>query len=150
MKTLFLAAVLCTFFVAPVSAALPGGEALAELILGEFDSNADSKLDAGEWQNGVGGSFDKMDGNADGSITEDEAGAFESDISNKIGSIGATLVVTLIKKVLMSLDGNKDSLVSRAEYDKLSTDMFSKLDADKDSFSTKAELADLPLKLVGA
>jgi hypothetical protein len=149
MKTLILTALLA-LAIAPLHAAVPGGEALAELILGEFDSNSDTKLDSGEWQNGVGESFDKMDGNADGSVTEAEIGAFESDIANKTGSIAAVLVITLIKKVLLSLDSNKDSLVSRAEYDKLTNDMFSKLDADKDTFSTKTEIADLPLKLVGA
>jgi hypothetical protein len=148
MKTLILT-VLLALAIAPVQAAIPGGEALADLILGEFDSNSDTKLDSGEWQNGVGESFDKMDVNADGSVTEAEIGAFESDIATKTGSLAATLVVTLIKQILLSLDTNKDSLVSRAEYDKLTNDMFSKLDADKDTFSTKSEIADLPLKLVG-
>jgi len=134
--------------VSSLHAAIPGGEALASLISGEFDTNSDDILDAGEWQTGIGGSFDKMDSNGDGSIAPDEAGSLESEIADKTGELAAALVVALIKQVIASLDTDGDKLVSRKEYGKLSLEVFTKLDADKDSSLTQAELADLPLKLL--
>jgi hypothetical protein len=129
-------------------AAVPGGETLAELILGEFDMDDDAKLTATEWQSGIKGSFNQMDKNADGAITAEELDAFQPDIANRTGQIAASVVVVLIKQILMSMDGNADSKVDNKEYEGLSAGLFAKLDADKDSFATKLELADLPLKII--
>jgi hypothetical protein len=137
-------------FTAISQAAVPGGETLAELILGEFDTDDDAKLTATEWQQGIGGSFSQMDKNADGFITPEELDAFQPDIANKTGEIAASVVVILIKQILMSMDSNADSKVDKKEYEGLSSGLFTKLDTDKDGSAAKSELADLPLRIIVA
>jgi hypothetical protein len=143
-----LSALALCLLAAPVSAAVPGGEALADLITGEFDSNADALIDSGEWQSGIGSSFAKLDANGDGSISLDEADTLKSDVATQTGDLGAAVVVVLIRQVLASLDTDGDQLISRAEYDKLSQDIFAKLDADKNNALNRIELAELPLKII--
>lgn len=136
------------FAMPSLHAAVPGGEALASLISGEFNTNSDNKLDAGEWQTGIGESFGKLDANGDGSIAPDETDSRNDDIASKTGDLAALLVVGLIKQVIASLDTDGDKLVSRKEYDQLSLGIFTKLDVDKNNRLSQAELADLPLKLL--
>jgi Ca2+-binding EF-hand superfamily protein len=133
----------------PTHASLPGGDALAGLIIGEFDANSDTKLDTGEWQSGVGGSFDTMDKDGDSHLSAPEASSFHSDVASKTGTTMATVIVALIEKVIMSLDKDNDGKVSRTEYQTLSNSMFTKLDADHDGTATTAELAQLPTKMLG-
>lgn len=130
------------------SSAIPGSEALAGLIMGEFDTNSDTKLDHGEWQGGIGDSFADLDGNADGSIASDELDGIKGDVASKTGDLTAGVLVAIIKQIILSLDSDKDKLVSRKEYDTLSNSVFEKLDADKDKSLTSAELAELPVKLI--
>ncbi|MBE2283306.1 MAG: hypothetical protein IAE77_07575 [Prosthecobacter sp.] len=134
--------------VVPSMAALPGADALAKLIAKEFDTNADEKIDAGEWQTGVADGFTQLDSSADGSIQTDEVYDLKGDIAEESGDIAALLIVELIKQVLTGLDTDKDKAVSRKEYDELSQSIFGRLDADKNSHLTLAELAELPLKMV--
>lgn len=134
--------------VVPSMAALPGTESLARLIAKEFDTNADEKIDAGEWQTGVADGFTQLDSNADGSIQTDEVDDLKEDIAEESGDIAALLIVELIKQVLTGLDTDKDKAVSRKEYDELSQSIFGRLDADKNGHLTLAELAELPLKMV--
>lgn len=137
-----------TLMIGSIHAAVPGGEALAGLITDEFDTNSDQVLDAGEWQAGIGESFGKLDANGDGSIAPDEAGSLSSEIAEKTGELAAALVVGLIKQAIASLDSDGDNLVSRKEYNKLSLDIFGKLDTNKNNSLTQTELADLPVKLL--
>lgn len=129
-------------------AAVPGAEALAKLIAQEFDTNADGLLDQGEWQNGIGGSFDKMDTNRDGSIKPEEVDAMGDDIAAEAGDIGGVVLVALIKQALLTLDQDGDKAVSRKEFDALTDGIFTKLDADKSASLTPAELSDLPVKML--
>ncbi len=132
----------------PSFAAVPGAESLAKLIAHEFDTNSDDILDEGEWQNGISGSFDKMDANRDGSIKTEEVDRLSNDISAEAGDIGGAIIVALIKQVLLTLDTDKDKAVSRKEYDTLTDGIFTKLDADKNSSLTLAELSELPVKIL--
>ena len=132
----------------PLPAAVPGGEALAGIILDQFDTNSDKMLDPGEWQGWIGASFGDLDGNGDGSIAADEVDGLKGDLASETGDFTAGLLVAIIKQVIVSLDTDKDKLVSRKEYDTLSNDVFDKLDADKNKSLTNGELADLPLKLI--
>lgn len=125
----------------------PGGAALAALISGEFDTNSDDVIDSGEWHAGIQASFTKLDVNQDGSIALDEVDALKTDVSAQAGELGATLVLTLIRGVLASLDTDQNRLVSRQEYEKLTQDIFTRLDADKSLSLNHAELAALPLKI---
>jgi hypothetical protein len=129
-------------------AALPGAELLAKLILSEFDTNSDDAVDSGEWQSGIGGSFGKLDGNSDDSIQADEVDGLTKDIAESTGDLAAGLIVTLIKQAILSLDSDDNKLVSHKEYDSLSTDIFTRLDADKDNSLSLAELSDLPVKMI--
>ncbi|MFO1483826.1 MAG: hypothetical protein U1F71_10750 [Verrucomicrobiaceae bacterium] len=147
MKCL-LAACSLIICLSTASAALPGAESLAKLIAKEFDTNSDENIDAGEWQSGIADGFTKLDTNGDGSIKAEEADHLKADIAEESGDIAATLIVALIKQVLTSLDTDKDTAVSRKEYDELSLSIFGKLDADKNNNLTLAELAELPVKLV--
>lgn len=132
---------------AVAQAAVPGGDALAALIEGEFDTNADSLIDSGEWQTGISASFDKLDTNADGSLALDEADSLKSDIAPEAGELGAAVVVALIRQVLIALDTDNNQLVSREEFNQLSGDVFAKLDTDKSNGLNRAELANIPLHL---
>lgn len=147
MKPL-LTTLLFVFGACTLHAAVPGAESLAKLIAHEFDTNSDDILDQGEWQNGIAGSFDKLDVNRDGSIKTEEVDRLSNDISAEAGDIGGVIIVALIKQVLLTLDTDDDKAVSRKEYDTLTDGIFAKLDADKTASLTLAELAELPVKIV--
>ena len=134
----------------PSLAALPGAEALAGLILGEFDLNADSIVDAGEWQAGVEKGFDEMDANGDGSLSEAELDGLAGPISEGAGGIVADVLTGLIKRIVMTLDKNGDKLVSKAEYLAGCEKIFKMLDANQDGQLSKVELLDLPAKWLGS
>ena len=147
MKPLLLTS-LFMFTAHTLRAAVPGAETLARLITHEFDTNSDGNLDQGEWQNGIAGSFDKLDTNHDGSIKPDEVDAMSNDISAEAGDIGGVIIVALIKQALLALDQDGDKVVSRKEFDALTDGLFTRLDADKNASLTPAELSELPVKIV--
>lgn len=129
-------------------AALPGGDALAGLILDEFDRDADALVGHTEWDRGLSGSFAMLDDNGDGSIAGDEVDALRGEIAKETGDLSAGLIVALVKQAVLALDADQDKLVSRKEYDALALGIFDKLDADKSKSLTRAELTELPLKLI--
>lgn len=140
---------LVMFAAAPVSqAAIPGADLLVNLITKEFDSNADGIIDAGEWQSGCLLGFDQMDANQDGSISVAEIDALKGPIAEEMGDFGASVAVVLIKQILMALDKNGDKLISREEYSTGCEAFFKKLDANGDGQVSKAELAEMPTKLL--
>ena len=145
MKQILLALILLS---SSLNAAIPGAEALGKLITSQFDTNSDALIDQGEWQSGIGNSFEKLDTNQDGTIKGEEIDGLSEDIAKESGSIAGTLVVVLIKQLIMSLDSDSDKAVSRAEYDKPTESIFTKLDADKNASLTLAELSELPSHLV--
>lgn len=144
MRTLLFLLAFCP----SLHAAIPGAESLAKLITTEFDINSDDSIDQAEWKAGIANGFDKLDSNGDGSIKPDEADELQGEIAEESGDFAAVLVVVLIKQVLISLDGDGDKAVSRKEYDTLSSGIFTKLDADKNSSLTLTEMSELPAKLV--
>ncbi|MCB1209443.1 MAG: hypothetical protein KDK97_08960 [Verrucomicrobiales bacterium] len=136
------------FCTAPVHAALPGADALAKLILSQFDANSDSKVDTGEWNEGLSDSFASLDTDGDDSIEMDEIDGISGELNKEAGEAVGVLMTALIKQVLLSLDTNGDKLISKEEFTKLSDAMFAKLDADKDTMLTEVELAELPTKIL--
>jgi Ca2+-binding EF-hand superfamily protein len=137
----------------PLFASQNTGEAggpLAGLILKHFDLNTDEKLDAGEWQEGLRGSFSSLDADADGLIQISEVDALREDIAEDTGELVAGLVLVVIRSILSSLDSDGDKAVSREEFGKLSTELFTRMDADKDGTLSREELASLPAKLSAA
>lgn len=129
-------------------AAIPGTDALANLIMKQFDTNSDKLIDAGEWQNGISTSFENLDSNGDGSITAEEIDGIKSEIANETGDLASGLVVGIIKQIIFTLDKDGDKAVSRKEYTEHSAAFFTKLDADSNGSLTQAELAELPVKLL--
>lgn len=141
-------AVLGAFAVYAASAALPGTEPLAKLIIHEFDKNTDDIVNAGEWLSGLAKSFGKIDVNDDNSLHADEVDSLKKDLTEKTGEVTAGLIVALVKQLLMTLDSNGDKLVSLKEYDTLSTNIFTKLDTDKGNSLSLAEISELPVKMI--
>ena len=131
-----------------VFSAIPGADALINLITKEFDANADDLIDTGEWQNGCLRGFDEMDTNQDGSISAAEIEGLKGPISEEIGDFGASVSVLLIKQILMTLDKNGDMLISKQEYLAGCEAFFKKLDANGDGQLSKAEVAELPIRLL--
>lgn len=153
MKTrppfLFTSCVLACVFLASLHAAeLPGAGALADLIMKQFDTNGDSKIDTGELQAGVASSFAEIDADGDGKITVAEIDALGDVLGKETGETVATLMMKLIKPLLLSMDADKDGTVSRDEFMKAAGALFAKLDANKDAELTRDELLMLPLKML--
>jgi hypothetical protein len=147
MKTTLLA--LAVLIIVPsVQAALPGAAMLASVIEDHFDTNSDGKLDHGEWVGGLSDGFDHIDSGGDGTITAAELDALATDLESEVGSIGAPIVGTLVKRLVMSLDKDKNGSVTRAEFTELGTSMFKKLDADTSGDLSSEELAELPSKFM--
>lgn len=148
MKALFLLpCFLLLVGTLPASAQLPGMEALAGLIIGQFDRDHDGNVDINEWQNGANDGFIQMDHDQDGFISEGEIDALSDDISEEIGKLGAAAAVVLIKKILFTFDTDHDHRISKAEYEAGCAALFKLLDTNKDGLLTKAELAELPVRL---
>ncbi len=129
-------------------AAVPGADLLVGLISKHFDANSDGVVEAGEWQSGMNESFDELDEDGGGSIAMDEVDALKSSLSEDTGELGAALAIALIKQIVLGLDKDADKLVSRKEFGEGGEAMFKKLDADTDGKVTKAELAELPARLL--
>lgn len=134
----------------PTHAALPGADALAGLITKQFDTNGDTTIDQGEWQSGLEQSFKEMDSNGDGSISGAELDALAGPIGKEIGEFTSGVVTVLIKKIVLTMDGDKDGAVSLKEFTTQATAIFTKLDTSKNGSVEQAELLELPAKLIGA
>ena len=145
--SLILAA-LALFSASPLPAAeLPGAGALADLVM-RFDTSGDSRIDAGEWQNGVVMSFEEIDRDRDGKITASEVEELGGELEKEAGSIVSVLVPKVIKPIIMGMDGDKDGAVSRDEFTKRVEEIFAKVDENKDSYLTRGEAMELPLKVL--
>jgi Ca2+-binding EF-hand superfamily protein len=145
MKKLLCLAIL--FLSVPAFAELPGTDLLADLVIKQFDQDHDSKVDINEWQNGSNEGFDEMDTDHDGFITESEIDNLVEPLSEEFPRVAAIACVALIKKILFTFDTDGDHRISKAEYEKGCKDLFTMLDGNHDGVLTKAELADLPIKL---
>ena len=55
--------------------------------------------------------------------------------------------VALIKKILLTFDTDGDRRISKAEYEQGCARLFKLLDTNHDGLLSKAELAELPIKL---
>ena len=134
---------------APLHAAeLPGAGVLADIVLKQFDTNGDAKIDTGEWQAGITASFAEMDADGDGRITAEEMDAVGAGVGKEIGEAAGAVVAKLIKGLLLTMDADKDGVVSRDEFAKATGELFAKLDTNRDAELTRAELLLLPVKML--
>jgi len=143
-----LAIAFCAICACAHAVELPGVGALVDIVIARFDTNGDSKIDTGEWQAGVEGSFAEIDTDGDGKITVAEIDALGDEIATEAGATVAALVMKLIKPIILAMDTDGDGSVSREEFTKAANAWFAKLDANKDAELTRAELMDLPLKML--
>jgi hypothetical protein len=128
-------------------AALPGADVLAELILG-FDRNSDNRISRDEWAAGTADGFAEIDQNHDEQITEAEIAALRDPIAETHGNLAGATAPLLIKTLLMTLDQDGNKILSKAEYTVGALAVFIALDANKDGQLTKAELLELPARLL--
>lgn len=137
----------CWATVSPTFSAPPGGEALADLIIDQFDTSGDAIVGSEEWQYGIKAAFQVMDDDGDSVITGSELDALEEPIGGRIGEVGAKLIVPIIKRVVLSLDADKSGGVSSKEFADRAEGIFKKLDADGKGTLSRTELAQLPVRL---
>ena len=142
---LFIAA-LSSASLAP--AQIPGADVIGTLIAKHFDSNTDDLVDLGEWQGGMKSSFADMDADGNGSLSAADIDELQDSLKSEAGDIGAAVVLALIKQIVFSLDKDDDKLVSEKEFSEGGDAMFKKLDANNDGKLSKAELSDLPSRLL--
>lgn len=148
MKTLVLfGTVTLSMALAAAQAALPGAEALADLIIDQFDSNGDTITAIDEWKAGMGSSFRVMDADGDGAVSGNELDDLGDPIGARVGDVGAKLIVPLVKRVVLSLDKDKNGVVSQAEFSGRTEAVFKRLDADENGSLARTELAQLPIRL---
>ena len=146
MKRLALAAVIALPSV-PGFAALPGADLLAKVITKQFDTNSDGLIDQGEWQNGIAQGFKELDADHDGCITGKELDGLAGPLAEETGDLAASLVAGMIKKLVLTMDKDKDGSVSEKEFNELGNDFFTKLDTNKNGSIEAAELLELPAKI---
>jgi Ca2+-binding EF-hand superfamily protein len=132
----------------PAFAELPGADLLASLLITQFDRDHDGNIDGNEWETGINDGFVELDHDRDGSISESEIDALVETLGDDIGRLGATAVVALIKKMLFTFDTNGDRNISKTEYDEGCSAIFKLLDTNHDGLLSKAELAELPARLL--
>jgi Ca2+-binding EF-hand superfamily protein len=132
---------------APARAAIPGAEELADVIL-ELDTSGDGVLDSSEYREGTADGFSDIDRDRDGRITTGEIDALGGLIGEEQGSVAGSVVPPLIKLMLGTMDANGDKVLSREEYTRGAQSLFTLLDVDKDGTLTRAELVNLPARLV--
>jgi Ca2+-binding EF-hand superfamily protein len=148
MKLRILSLAIAACILTPTHAAeFPGASLLVDLLM-KFDTNSDDKLDAGEWEKGIVEGFDEMDMNGDGKITSEELAKLKGPITEEHGTVAGLILPPLIDKLVMTQDTNKDGAVSREEYKSTSTKLWTALDADKDGLLTRAELLELPNRVL--
>ncbi len=129
-------------------AALPGADLLSGVIMKALDRDYDGKLDADEWKDGTDDGFVEIDHDLDGFDTPSEIETLSDPLADDLGKLGASLCVTLIEKMFMTLDQDGDHRVSKAEYEDGTGAIFKRLDTNHDGVLTKAELNDLPTTLL--
>lgn len=142
------ALILALLLTTPTFAALPGTDMLADVIMKALDRDFDGKLDANEWKDGTDDGFVEIDQDLDGIDTPAEIETLSDPLSDELGKIGASLCVTLIEKLFMTLDKDGDHQVSKAEYEEGTIAIFKRLDTNHDGALTKAELGELPTTLL--
>jgi EF hand len=130
-STIFAATliIISTAFVSVANAAPRSDEIKAKMQ--KIDADGDGKFSREESAKykGIAKDFDKIDANKDGFLTKDEMKAQRAKRA---------------ETKLKAIDGNQDGRISRAEADAKTPKLaknFDKLDANKDGFIDKAEMA---------
>jgi Ca2+-binding EF-hand superfamily protein len=142
------ALILSLLLLTPTFAALPGADMLSDVIMKELDRDFDGKIDANEWKDGTDDGFVEIDHDLDGFDTTTEIETLSEPLADDLGKIGASICVTLIEKMFMTLDKDGDHRISKAEYEDGAGAIFKRLDTNHDDALTKAELNELPTTLL--
>lgn len=102
-----------------------------------MDSNGDGRISAQEHAAGVGRMFETMDADKDGRVTASEMQAAHGKVTGGKAAAGEMSAAEKIK----TIDTNGDGVLTAAEHEAGARRMFEHMDADKDGFLTKDELA---------
>ena len=148
MRLLLTGIALALFALAPARAEIPGTDALGSLIGEQFDTNSDGEIDTGEWNTGIANGFDLLDADGSGDVEAAEVDQLGDPIREQFGDFGGALVVALVKAVVLTLDTDKNKIVSREEYTKETEKFLHRLDVDGNGSVSEAELRSLPAKLL--
>lgn len=122
----------------PEGRAMPGrdgGTFRLNPIAVALDANTNGVIDASEIAN-ASAALKKLDKNGDGKLTEDEL----RPVPGTGGAPGAAEAAQRVAR-LMEYDKNGDGKLAREEVPERMQNFFERLDADKDGFLTKEELA---------
>jgi len=101
-----------------------------------MDDNDDGKISQDEHFAAASRMFEKMDTNADGTVTAAEMTAAHQRVTGKKAQ---KTELTAAEKIKM-LDTDGDGALTSEEHAAGARSMFDKMDADKDGYLTKAEL----------
>ncbi len=132
----------------PSQAEIPGVDALGSLLGEQFDTNADGEIDTGEWNTGIANGFDSLDADGSGDVEAAEVDELGDPIREQFGDFGGLLVVALVKALVLTLDTDKNKIVSREEYTKETEKILQRLDTNGNGSVSEAELRSLPNKLL--
>jgi Ca2+-binding EF-hand superfamily protein len=144
-----LAAVAVMWMAIPqLQAEIPGVDALDSLIGEQFDTNADGEIDTDEWNTGIADGFDTLDADGSGDVEAAEIDELGDPIREQFGDFGGALVVALVKAIVLTLDTDKNKIVSREEYTRETEKFLNRLDVDGNGSVSEAELRSLPSKVL--
>jgi EF hand domain-containing protein len=101
-----------------------------------MDANGDGKVSPDEHSAAAARMFEKMDTNADGKVTAAEMTAAHQNMTGKKAAKGEMSAAEKIKVI----DTNGDGVLTADEHAAGARTMFEKMDADQDSYLTKAEI----------
>lgn len=120
-----------------------GQQFLARLL--EADADKDGKLSKEEAPGRVKENFDSLDGNKDGFLDKEELTAMARRFGG--GRAPGDLAQQMVARLLESADKDKDGKLSKEEAPDRMKDAFDQLDANKDGFVDKDELAAMAARL---
>jgi Ca2+-binding EF-hand superfamily protein len=102
-----------------------------------IDADGDGRISAAEHGAGAKKMFQAMDQDRDDRVTAAEMSAAQRAISGA----GSTSRPMSSEEKIRVVDTNGDGILSAAEHENASREMFAKMDADKDGFLSREEWA---------
>jgi Ca2+-binding EF-hand superfamily protein len=102
-----------------------------------MDANKDGKVSAAEHAAGARSMFEQMDADRDGKVTAEEMAAAHQAVTGKHAGKSDMSAADKIKAV----DSDGDGILTADEHAKASASMFAQMDANKDGFLSKKEMA---------
>ncbi len=108
-----------------------------------MDTNADGMISMDERAAACKTMFTKADTNADGKLSSGEMVAAATSEKSGMGMTpDPAKISTMVSKKIAMMDTDKDGMVSMAEEDAASMNMFTMSDTNKDSMLSRQEMVD--------